>query len=67
VGVDGLRVSTATYFVPSVSCAFRGRSHNVLCGGDGLAKDQVLPAVHGQPAPGYLPRAGPGTYVGAFA
>src|SRR6516164_11709542 len=30
VGAGGLQASTATYFVPSVSCAIRGRSHRVV-------------------------------------
>src|SRR6516165_10153056 len=30
VGAGGLQASTATYFVPSVSCAIRGHSHRVV-------------------------------------
>src|SRR5215831_8620689 len=30
VGAGGLQASTATYFVPSVSCVIRGHSHRVV-------------------------------------
>jgi hypothetical protein len=41
VAVSGLQASTATYFVPSVSCAFPGHSRSEVSGAPRLAPSRL--------------------------
>src|SRR5215468_5989782 len=42
MGVDGLTVCTAMYFVPSVTCALQDHSHRLLAGALGLTIPETL-------------------------
>src|SRR5262249_22451390 len=50
MGVDGLTVCTAMYFVPSVTCALQGHSHRLLAAALGLSIPETLLA-RGQSEP----------------